>query len=36
MHGKLPALTDGCDLVSARLGDKVGDFGALALVVDWP
>ena len=34
MRGKLPALTDGCDLVSAGLGDKVGDFGALALVVD--
>jgi len=34
MRGKLPALTDGCDLVSAGLGDKVGDLGALALVVD--
>lgn len=33
MHGKLPSLTDGCDLVSAGLGDQVGDFGALALVV---
>ena len=34
MQGKLPSLTDGCDLVSAGLGDRVGDFGALALVVD--
>ena len=34
MRGKLPALTDGCDLVSAGLGDRVGDYGALALVVD--
>ena len=34
MRGKLPALTAGCDLVSAGLGDKVGDFGALALVVE--
>ena len=32
MHGKLPPLTDGCELVSAGLGEKVGDFGALALV----
>jgi len=30
--GKLPALTDGCELVSAGLGLQVGDFGALALV----
>jgi glucokinase len=30
--GKLPALTDGCDLVAAGLGDRVGDFSALALV----
>ena len=30
--GKLPALTDGCELVSAGLGERVGDFGALALV----
>jgi glucokinase len=29
---KLPALTDGCELVSAGLGERVGDFGALALV----
>ena len=32
VRGKLPALTDGCDLVSAGLGDRVGDYGALALV----
>lgn len=30
--GKLPALTDGCEIVSAGLGARVGDFGALALV----
>jgi glucokinase len=30
--GKLPALTDGCDLVPAGLGDRVGDYSALALV----
>ena len=34
VKGKLPALTDGCELVSAGLGDKVGDYGALALVTD--
>ena len=33
VRGKLPALTDGCELVSAGLGERVGDFGALALVV---
>ena len=32
IHGKLPALTDGCDLISAGLGDRVGDYGALALI----
>jgi glucokinase len=32
VNGKLPALTAGCELVSAGLGDKVGDFAALALV----
>ena len=32
IQGKLPALTDGCELVQAGLGDKVGDWGALALV----
>ena len=33
VRGHLPALTDGCELVSAGLGERVGDFGALALVV---
>jgi glucokinase len=33
VQGKLPALTNGCELVSAGLGERVGDFGALALVV---
>lgn len=32
VRGKLPALTDGCEIVSAGLGARVGDFGALALV----
>jgi len=32
VQGKLPALTDGCQIVSAGLGTRVGDFGALALV----
>ena len=32
VQGKLPALTDGCELVSAGLGERAGDFGALALV----
>ncbi len=32
MRGKLPALTDGCDVVSAGLGERVGDYAALALV----
>jgi glucokinase len=32
VQGKLPALTDGCELVPAGLGARVGDFGALALV----
>jgi glucokinase len=32
VQGKLPALTQGCELVSAGLGEQVGDFGALALV----
>ena len=31
--GKLPALTSGCDLAAAGLGDRVGDFAALALLV---
>ena len=33
VRGKLPALTDGCELVAAGLGDRVGDYAALALVV---
>lgn len=32
LTGKLPALTEGCELVPAGLGERVGDFGALALV----
>jgi glucokinase len=32
LTGKLPALTNGCELVPAGLGDKVGDFAALALL----
>lgn len=32
IQGKLPALTDGCTLAPAGLGDKVGDYAALALV----
>ena len=30
--GKLASLTDGCDLVAAGLGERVGDYSALALV----
>jgi len=30
--GKLPALTEGCELVGAGLEDRVGDYAALALV----
>jgi hypothetical protein len=30
--GKLLALTEGCEIVPAGLGERVGDFGALALV----
>lgn len=30
--GHLPALTDGCELVAAGLGARVGDYAALALV----
>ena len=33
IQGKLPALTNGCELVPAGLGERVGDFGALALVI---
>ncbi len=32
IKGKLPALTDGCELTAAGLGEQVGDWGALALV----
>jgi glucokinase len=31
ISGKLPSLTNGCELVPAGLGLQVGDFGALAL-----
>jgi glucokinase len=31
--GKLPSLTDGVELVPAGLGDQVGDYAALALVM---
>lgn len=34
IHGKLPALTDGFELVPAGLGEKVGDYAALALVME--
>jgi glucokinase len=33
LRGKLPALTDRCELVPAGLGDGVGDYAALALLV---
>ena len=33
MAGKLPAMTDGCQVVEAGLGERVGDFAALSLVV---
>lgn len=32
LAGKLPALTDGVELVAAGLGERVGDWAALALV----
>ena len=32
LAGRLPSLTDGVELVSAGLGERVGDFAALALV----
>ncbi|MBC7444639.1 MAG: ROK family protein [Polaromonas sp.] len=32
VRGRLPALTDGCSLVPAGLGEQVGDYAALALV----
>lgn len=31
--GRMPALTDGCELVAAGLADRVGDYAALALLV---
>ena len=33
LAGRLPALTNGCELVPAGLGDRVGDYAALALLV---
>jgi glucokinase len=33
MAGKLPALTSGCEIVAAGLGERVGDYAALALLV---
>jgi glucokinase len=33
LRGKLPALTDGVEIVEAGLGEQVGDYAALALVV---
>lgn len=33
LRGKLPALTDGVEVVEAGLGEQVGDYAALALVV---
>lgn len=32
LAGRLPALTDGCELVGAGLEDRVGDYAALALL----
>jgi glucokinase len=32
LAGKLPALTAGCELVPAGLGERVGDYAALALI----
>lgn len=32
LEGRLPSLTEGVELVAAGLGDKVGDYAALALV----
>lgn len=34
VQGKMPALTQGCELVSAGLGERVGDYAAFALVAD--
>jgi glucokinase len=33
LRGRMPALTDGCELVPAGLGEQVGDYAALALLV---
>ena len=33
MQGKLPALTKGLEIVPAGLGERVGDYAALALVM---
>ena len=33
LQGKLPALTNGCELVAAGLGARVGDYAALARLV---
>jgi glucokinase len=33
LAGKLPALTSGCEIVAAGLGDRLGDYAALALLV---
>ncbi len=33
IRGKMTALTDHCQLVPAGLGERVGDFGALALIL---
>src|SRR5690606_7086091 len=32
LRGRMPALTDGCSLVPAGLGARVGDYAALALL----
>jgi glucokinase len=32
LTGRMPAMTAGCELVPAGLGERVGDFGALALL----
>ncbi len=32
LRGRMPAMTDGCEVVAAGLGDRVGDYAALALL----
>lgn len=32
LRGRLPAMTDGCELLPAGLGERVGDYAALALL----